>query len=316
MPSHLLSITDISYDDIISLLDTASDIKGKRTRGKASNSLKNKTLAMLFEKSSTRTRLSFEVAMTELGGHSIYLNYKDLQLGRGESLADTARVMSRYVHAIMGRVYKHETLTQLAKYATVPIINGLSDLEHPCQLLADLLTIREYKGKFKGLNFSWIGDGNNVCNSAILACALTGMKITVACPEGYEPNYDIVLKAKEIGAVVNVIHDPMKAAKKADILSTDVWVSMGDEEEYDQRLRDFKPYQINSKLLEQARHDVMVLHCLPAHRGEEITADVVDGPNSAVFDQAENRLHVQKALLLKLLSLNQFARVAQSGQRR
>lgn len=316
MPSHLLSITDISYDDIISLLDTASDIKGKRTRGKASNSLKNKTLAMLFEKSSTRTRLSFEVAMTELGGHSIYLNYKDLQLGRGESLADTARVMSRYVHAIMGRVYKHETLTQLAKYATVPIINGLSDLEHPCQLLADLLTIREYKGKFKGLNFSWIGDGNNVCNSAILACAITGMKITVACPEGYEPNYDIVLKAKEIGAVVNVIHDPMKAAKKADILSTDVWVSMGDEEEYDQRLRDFKPYQINCKLLEQARHDVMVLHCLPAHRGEEITADVVDGPNSAVFDQAENRLHVQKALLLKLLSLNQFARVAQSGQRR
>ncbi|MFH0904725.1 MAG: ornithine carbamoyltransferase [Methanobacteriota archaeon] len=301
MPSHLLSFTDLSYDDIISLLDTASDMKGKRTRGKASNSLKNKTLAMLFEKSSTRTRISFEVAMTELGGHAIYLNYKDLQLGRGESIADTARVMSRYVHAIMGRVYKHETLTELAKYATVPIINGLSDLEHPCQLLADLLTIREYKGKFKGLNFSWIGDGNNVCNSAILACALTGMKITVACPEGYEPNYDIVLKAKELGAVVNVIRDPMKAAKKADILSTDVWVSMGDEEEYDQRLHDFKPYQINSKLLEQARHDVMVLHCLPAHRGEEITADVVDGPNSAVFDQAENRLHVQKALLLKLL---------------
>jgi ornithine carbamoyltransferase len=291
-------------------------MKGKRTRGKASNSLKNKTLAMLFEKSSTRTRISFEVAMTELGGHAIYLNYKDMQIGRGESIADTARIMSRYVHAIMGRVYKHETLTELAKYATVPIINGLSDLEHPCQLLADLLTIREYKGKFKGLNFSWIGDGNNVCNSAILACALTGMKITVACPEGYEPNYDIVLKAKELGAVVNIIHDPMKAAKKADILSTDVWVSMGDEEEYDQRLRDFKPYQINSKLLEQARHDVMVLHCLPAHRGEEITADVVDGPNSAVFDQAENRLHVQKALLLKLLSLNQFARVAQSGQRR
>lgn len=302
MTSHLLSLTDLSYDDIISLLDTASDMKDKRTRGKASSSLKNKTLAMLFEKSSTRTRISFEVAMTDLGGHSIYLNYKDTQIGRGESLADTARVMSRYVHAIMGRVYKHETLTELAKYATVPIINGLSDLEHPCQLLADLLTIREYKGKFKGLNFSWIGDGNNVCNSAILACALTGMKITVACPEGYEPNYDIVLKAKELGAVVNVIRDPIKAAKNADIISTDVWVSMGDEEEYDQRLHDFKPYQINSKLLEQARHDVIVLHCLPAHRGEEISADVVDGPNSAVFDQAENRLHVQKALLLKLLS--------------
>lgn len=257
---------------------------------------------MLFEKSSTRTRISFEVAMTELGGHSIYLNYKDMQLGRGESVADTARVMSRYVHAIMGRVYKHETLTELAKYATVPVINGLSDLEHPCQLLADLLTIREYKGKFKGLNFSWIGDGNNVCNSAILACALTGMKMTVACPEGYEPNHEIVAKAKQLGGVVNVTHDPMKAAKKADILYTDVWVSMGNEDEYDQRLRDFKPYQINSKLLEQAKHDVMVLHCLPAHRGEEISADVVDGPNSAVFDQAENRLHVQKALLLKLLS--------------
>lgn len=257
---------------------------------------------MLFEKSSTRTRISFEVAMTELGGHAIFLNYKDIQLGRGESIADTARVMSRYVNALMARVYKHETLIELSENATVPVINGLSDLEHPCQLLADLLTIREYKGKFKGLNFSWIGDGNNVCNSAILACALTGMKMTVACPQGYEPNSDIVEKAKRIGGTINIIRDPVKAAKKADVFYTDVWVSMGDEDEYDRRLHDFKPYQINSKLLEQAKHDVMVLHCLPAHRGEEITADVVDGPNSAVFDQAENRLHVQKALLLKLLS--------------
>ena len=302
MSSHLLSISDLSYADIINLLDTASDLKEKRARGKTFDILKNKTLAMLFEKSSTRTRLSFEVAMTDLGGHAIYLNYKDIQLGRGESVADTARVMSRYVHAIMARVYKHETLVELSENGTVPVINGLSDLEHPCQLLADLLTIREYKGKFKGLNFVWIGDGNNVCNSAILACALTGMKMTVACPEGYEPNAEILAKARALGGTINVINDPMKAAKKADILSTDVWVSMGDEEEYDQRLRDFKPYQINSKLLEQAKHDVMVLHCLPAHRGEEITAEVVDGPNSAVFDQAENRLHVQKALLLKLLS--------------
>ena len=301
MPHHLLSLADLSYADIISLLDTASDLKEKRTRGKTSNALKAKTLAMLFEKSSTRTRISFEAAMTELGGHAIYLNYKDIQLGRGESVADTARIMSRYVHAIMARVYKHETLTELSENATIPVINGLSDLEHPCQLLADLLTIREYKGKFKGLNFSWIGDGNNVCNSAIIACALTGMKMTVACPGGYEPDNEIVEKARELGGTINIIHDPMKAARKADILSTDVWVSMGDEDEYDRRLHDFKPYQINSKLLEQARHDVMVLHCLPAHRGEEITADVVDGPNSAVFDQAENRLHVQKALLLKLL---------------
>jgi ornithine carbamoyltransferase len=264
--------------------------------------LKNKTLAMLFEKASTRTRISFEAAMTELGGHAIFLSYKDIQIERGESLADTARVMSRYVHAIMGRVYRHETLVELSKYASIPVINGLSDLEHPCQLLADLLTIREYKGKLKGLNFSWIGDGNNVCNSAVLACALTGMKMTVACPEGYEPEREIVEKGKKMGGDINIIHDPVKAAKKADVLYTDVWVSMGDEDEYDQRLHDFKPYQINSKLLDHARHDVMVLHCLPAHRGEEITAEVIDGPNSAVFDQAENRLHTQKALLLKLLS--------------
>ncbi|MCZ7396515.1 MAG: ornithine carbamoyltransferase [Candidatus Methanoperedens sp.] len=302
MPSHLLSLADLSYTDIINLLDTASDLKEKRARGKTSGALKNKTLAMLFEKSSTRTRISFEVAMAELGGHAIFLNYKDIQLGRGESIADTARVMSCYVNAIMARVYKHETLVEFSENATVPVINGLSDLEHPCQLLADLLTIREYKGKFKGLNFSWIGDGNNVCNSALLACALTGMKMTVACPEGYEPESEIVDRAKQIGGVISIIHDPATAAKQADVLYTDVWVSMGDEDEYDQRLRDFKPYQINSKLLEQAKHDVMVLHCLPAHRGEEITADVVDGPNSAVFDQAENRLHVQKALLLKLLS--------------
>ncbi len=298
----MLSLADLSYEELIDILDIASDLKEKRARGKISTGLMNKSLAMIFEKSSTRTRVSFEVAMTELGGHAIYLNSRDIQLGRGESVADTARVMSRYVHAIMARVYKHETLTGLSKYSTVPVINGLSDLEHPCQTLADLLTIREYKGKLKGLNFSWIGDGNNVCNSAILACALTGMKITVACPEGYEPNSEILNKARDIGGTVSVIHDPMKAAKNADILYTDVWVSMGDEEEYDQRLRDFKPYQINSKLLEQAKHDVMVLHCLPAHRGEEITAEVVDGPNSAVFDQAENRLHAQKALLLKLLS--------------
>ena len=257
---------------------------------------------MLFEKSSTRTRISFEVAMTELGGHSIYLNYKDIQLGRGESVTDTAQVMSRYVHAIMARVYKHETLTALAEHATVPVINGLSDLEHPCQLLADLMTIREYKGKFKGLNFAWVGDGNNVCNSAILACAITGMKMTVACPPGYEPDNEIVERATKLGGVISIIHEPIKASRKADIIATDVWVSMGNEEEYDQRLRDFKSYQVNSKLLEQAKHDVMILHCLPAHRGEEITAEVVDGPNSAVFDQAENRLHAQKALLLKLLS--------------
>ncbi|MCX9014928.1 MAG: ornithine carbamoyltransferase [Candidatus Methanoperedens sp.] len=302
MPQHLLSFADLSYADIIDILDTASDLKEKRARGETTDVLKNKTLAMLFEKSSTRTRLSFEVGMSELGGKAIFLSPRDMQIGRGESIADTAKVMSRYVSAIMARVYKHETLVELSKYSTVPVINALSDLEHPCQLLADLMTIRERKGTLKGLKFAWLGDGNNVCNSAILACALTGMKISVACPEGYKPDSAAIKKAKELGGEVEITSDPAKAAENADVLYTDVWVSMGDEDEAEQRLIDLKPYQINSKLLEHAKHDVVVLHCLPAHRGEEITAEVVDGPNSAVFDEAENRLHAQKALLLKLLS--------------
>lgn len=302
MSFHLLSIADLTYNEIIHILEIASDLKEKRMRGKTLDTLKNKTLAMFFEKPSTRTRISFEVAMTELGGHTIFLSTKDMQLGRGETIADTARVMSRYVHAVMARVYKHETLVELSKHSSIPIINGLSDLEHPCQLLADLMTIQEYKGRFKGLNFSWIGDGNNVCNSAMLACALTGMKMKIGCPQGYEPDKNILKKANKVGGVINIMHDPIKAAENADILYTDVWVSMGDEEEYEKRLKHFKPYQINSKLLEQSKHDVMVLHCLPAHRGEEITDEVIEGPNSAVFDQAENRLHVQKALLLRLLS--------------
>ena len=303
MQSNILSFADLSHADVIDLLDTASDLKEKRARGEMTEVLKNKTLAMLFEKSSTRTRLSFEVAMSELGGHAIFLSTRDMQIGRGESIADTARVMSRYVSAIMARVYKHETLTELSNHSTVPVINALSDLEHPCQLLADLMTIRERKGTLEGLKFAWLGDGNNVCNSAILACAITGMKISVACPKGYEPDDAIIEKAKELGGYVEITQDPAKAAENAAVLYTDVWVSMGDEEEAEQRLIDLKPYQINSKLLEHAEHDVVVLHCLPAHRGEEITAEVVDGPNSAVFDEAENRLHAQKALLLKLLTV-------------
>lgn len=299
LPFHLLSLGDLSHKEIISIIDTANSLK--ENRGSSSEFLKNRTLAMLFEKSSTRTRLSFEVAMTELGGHAIFLSSRDMQLGRGESIADTARVMSRYVNGVMARVYEHRTLVELSENATIPVINGLSDLEHPCQLLADLMTIRENKGNFKGLNFTWVGDGNNVCNSAILASAITGMNMTIACPEGYEPDRDIVTKAKELGGKVNITSDPLEASKNADILYTDVWVSMGDEDEKEKRLKDLKPYQINSKLLEQARQNVVVLHCLPAHRGEEITAEVVDSPNSAIFDQAENRLHAQKALLMKLL---------------
>jgi ornithine carbamoyltransferase len=299
--ANILSINDLSYDEINELLDVADDLKAKRAKGMVVEMLKSKSLAMVFEKSSTRTRLSFEVAMAELGGHALYLNYRDLQLGRGETVGDTAQVMSRYVHAIMARVNSHKTLEELAQYASVPVINGLSDIEHPCQLLADLLTIREYKGKFEGLKLAWIGDGNNVCNSAILAAAITGMEISVACPEGYEPDVDIVQKARDMGGNVKIVRSPQDAAENADILYTDVWISMGDDDEREQRLLDLKDYQINEALVNIAKDDCMVLHCLPAHRGEEITSEVLTGPYSAILDEAENRLHAQKALLIKLL---------------
>jgi len=299
--SNLLSISDLSLDEINELLDVADDLKVKRSKGKIVEMLKHKSLGMIFEKSSTRTRISFEVAMAELGGHALFLSYRDLQLGRGETVGDTAQVISRYVSCIMARVVSHSTLEELAEYATVPVINALSDLEHPCQLLADLQTIREYKGRLKGLKFAWIGDGNNVCNSAILAAAITGMQMSVACPEGYEPDPDMVAKARGMGCSVEVVTAPKEAAMDADVLYTDVWVSMGDEDEREQRLRDLGPYQINDALVNVARDDCMVMHCLPAHRGEEITSEVLTGTHSAVLDQAENRLHAQKALLIKLL---------------
>ncbi|MBE0523323.1 MAG: ornithine carbamoyltransferase [Methanosarcinales archaeon] len=299
--ANILSISDLSCDEINELLDMADDLKAKRAKGMVVEMLKSKSLAMVFEKSSTRTRLSFEVAMAELGGHALYLNYRDLQLGRGETVGDTAQVMSRYVHAIMARVNSHKTLEEMVQYASVPVINGLSDIEHPCQLLADLQTIREYMGKFEGLKLAWIGDGNNVCNSAILAAAITGMEINVACPEGYEPDVDIVQKGRDMGGNVKIVRRPEDAAENADVLYTDVWVSMGDDDERKQRLLDLKDYQINEELVNIAKDDCMVLHCLPAHRGEEITSEVLTGPHSAILDEAENRLHAQKALLIKLL---------------
>ncbi|CAD7767156.1 MAG: Ornithine carbamoyltransferase, anabolic [Candidatus Argoarchaeum ethanivorans] len=295
---HLLSIQDLAHEEIISLLDRADDLKEKRKRGKITEELKHKTLVMLFEKSSTRTRISFEVAMRELGGGSIYLNPADTQLGRGESIADTAKVVSRYAHAVAARVNHHSTLVELAEHSTIPVINALSDIEHPCQLLADLMTIREYKGHLKGLTLSWIGDGNNVCNSAILACSLEGIHINIATPRGYEPDQNIVMQARELGGSITLTDNPEDAAAGADVLYTDVWVSMGNEAETMKRLNDFKEYQINNKLLQHARNNVTVLHCLPAHKGEEITGDVADGQHSAILDQAENRLHTQKALLL------------------
>ncbi|MGP8320139.1 MAG: ornithine carbamoyltransferase [Methanosarcinaceae archaeon] len=299
---HLISIANLTNEEILDILNMAEDLKEKRLRGKVTDLLKNKSLAMIFEKSSTRTRVSFEVGMADLGGHSLYLNYRDIQIGRGETVADTARVLSGYVHGITARVNSHDTVLQLAQYATVPVINALSDKEHPCQILADLLTIQEYKNRLTGLKYAWIGDGNNVCNSAILGCAIVGMDITVACPKGYEPDEDIVAQARDTGGNVTITNDPAEAAKDADVLYTDVWISMGDEDEREKRMRDLAKYQINSELVGLAKHDAIVMHCLPAHRGEEITAEVLDGPHSVVFEQAENRMHAQKALLIELMA--------------
>lgn len=273
--THLISVADLTHEEIYELLDLAARMKERR--GHYTDALKDMSLAMVFEKPSTRTRVSFEVAMTELGGHALYLNYADLQLGRSETICDTASVLSRYVHAIMARVYSHETVRELARCADIPVINALSDMEHPCQLLADLLTIRERKGDLKDLCIAWIGDGNNVCNSLILGSAITGMNLSVACPAGYEPDAGIVARANELGSDVLITDDPIEAASGADVLYTDVWVSMGDEKEEETRLRDFSRFQINSDLLSHAKSDCIVLHCLPAHRGQEISAEVLDG---------------------------------------
>jgi len=297
--THLISVSDLTHEEVYEILDLAARMK--EGRDQYMDVLKGRSLAMIFEKPSTRTRVSFEVAMTELVGHALYLNHADLQLGRSETICDTASVLSRYVHAIMARVYNHETVRELARCADIPVINALSDMEHPCQLLADLLTIRERKGDLKDLRIAWIGDGNNVCNSLILGSAITGMNLSVACPVGYEPDAGGVARANELGSGVLITNDPTEAAAGADVLYTDVWVSMGDEKDEEKRLRDFSGFQINSDLLSRAKSDCIVLHCLPAHRGQEISAEVLDGKHSVVMDQAENRLHAQKALLMTVV---------------
>jgi ornithine carbamoyltransferase len=275
---HLISASDLKREEIYNLLDLAARMKEGRDSYR--DALKGMSLAMIFEKPSTRTRVSFEVAMTELGGHALYLNYADLQLGRSETICDTARILSRYVHVITARVYRHETVCELARCADIPVINALSDMEHPCQLLADLLTIREHKGDLEGLRIAWIGDGNNVCNSLMLGSAITDMNLAVACPAGYEPDAGVMARANELGRNVLITNDPVEAASGADVLYTDVWVSMGDEKEEETRLRDFSGFQINSDLLSHAKSDCIVLHCLPAHRGQEISAEVLDGEHS------------------------------------
>ncbi|MDI6727534.1 MAG: ornithine carbamoyltransferase [Thermodesulfovibrionales bacterium] len=296
-----LTIWDLSKDEIENLIKRALELKSGADKNKCP--LIGKSIGLFFEKPSTRTRVSFEVGVYQLGGQSIYLNPKEIQLGRGESISDTARVLSRYLNGIILRTYSHSSVEEFASHATVPVINGLSDLHHPCQALADLMTIMEKKGRLKGIRLAYIGDGNNVANSLIEAAARTGINITIACPEGYEPDPDVLDRARTFvkdsayaGEII-ILRNPKEAAGMADVIYTDVWVSMGQEGEAEKKKSKFRNYQINSQLLQCAKQDVIVLHCLPAHRGEEITDEVMDGPNSTVFDQAENRLHTEKALL-------------------
>lgn len=305
MKKDLISILDIQ-DRIKELLRIAGEIKKKYKNGEPFTPLEGKSLGMIFEKPSTRTRISFEVGTTQLGGHALYLSPKDLQLGRGETIADTAKVLSRYVDGIMYRAFKHEMMRELADNATVPVINGLDDVEHPCQIMADLLTIREKKGTFEDQHLVYVGDGNNVLHSLLLGGAAVGMDVTACTPEGYEADQKIFQKAveigKETGAQISQEHKPEDAVKGATIIYTDVWISMGDEEEKERRLKAFEGYEVNDALVSLASDEVIVMHCLPAHRGMEISASVMDGPNSVVFDQAENRLHAQKAIMAEMMS--------------
>jgi len=299
---HLISVLD-AKDEIYEILNLASELKEKQKKGIAHELLKNKSLGMIFEKSSTRTRVSFEVGMTQLGGHALHLSPKELQMGRGETISDTAKVLSRFVDGIMYRAFDHKMMLELANNATVPVINGLDNVEHPCQIIADLLTIKEKKKDFNKLKLAYVGDGNNVCNSLLLGAAIVGMDMGVGCPRGYEPNKEILEKAKKIAeSKIEILENPFDAVENADVVYTDVWVSMGDESEKEKREKTFLPYQINQKLVGNAKKNCIVMHCLPAHRGMEITDEVVDGRRSVVFDQAENRLHAQKAVMVKLMS--------------
>ena len=299
------SLLHLTKEEIEQILKTSELLKLQLLRGEKHPLLKGKTLAMIFEKPSTRTRVSFEVGMWQLGGYALYLSAGDLQLGRGETVADTARVLSHYVNGIMARVFAHQTILDLVKYSRVPVINGLSDFTHPCQGLADLFTIYEKKGRLAGLNLAYVGDGNNVAHSLLLGCSKVGMNIAVACPKGYEPDPEVVSKAKEeakkSGCEVRLTKDPKEAVKGADVVYTDVWASMGKEKEHEERVKILNPYQVNGKLVEAAREDYIFMHCLPAHRGQEVTDEVADSENSVIFDQAENRLHAQKALLALIL---------------
>lgn len=301
MKRDFLALSDLSSDEIGYIVKRASELKAGKDVSKCP--LIGKSIGLIFEKASTRTRVSFETGVYQLGGQPVYLSSREIQLGRGETIEDTARTLSRYLSAIVIRTFGHERIEEFARSATVPVINALTDLHHPCQALGDLLTIQEKKGKLKGVRVAFIGDGNNVANSLVEAASRMQFDLTIACPEGYEPNAE-VLETARAGAQSEIIilRDPREAAGRADAVYTDVWVSMGQEGETEDRRKKFQNYQVNDALLGCAKKDVIVMHCLPAHRGEEITAEVLDGPRSVVFDQAENRLHAQKALLEFLLA--------------
>jgi ornithine carbamoyltransferase len=297
-PRHFLSLLDLTPEELRQLLTRASELKQLLRAGETHTSLKNRTLAMVFEKSSTRTRISFEAGITQLGGHAIFLSPQDTQLGRGEPIEDSARVMSRMVDCIMVRTFHQSDLELFAQHSQVPVINALTDLFHPCQLLADMQTYQEHRGDIVGKTVTWVGDGNNMCHSYINAARQFDFNLNIACPEGYEPKQQVLGPAADR---CQIIHDPMDAAAGADLVVTDVWASMGQEEEQAKRKQVFADYQVTDELMEQANSDALFMHCLPAHRGEEVTASVLDRPDSVVWDEAENRMHSQKALLEMLL---------------
>ncbi|PDO09601.1 MAG: ornithine carbamoyltransferase [Candidatus Reconcilbacillus cellulovorans] len=300
-----LTLADYRPEELRYLLRLAVELKRKQKAGETFQPLKGKTLGLIFEKSSTRTRVSFEVGMYQLGGYALFLSRNDIQMGRGETVWDTAQTMSRYLDGLMIRTYAHRNVIELARGATVPVINGLSDFCHPCQEMADYLTIWEIKGRFEGVKLAYVGDGNNVAHSLMIGAAKFGLHFALACPEGYEPDRSFTELAREVaeqtGARIEIVRDPREAVSGADFVYTDVWTSMGQEEEAEQRRKVFRPYQVNEQLVRYAKPDFRFMHCLPAHRGEEVTDDVIDGDHSIVFDQAENRLHAQKAILTALM---------------
>lgn len=304
MRKDFVSITDLNRNEFMGLIKEAVNLK--KERGKAKEPLKGKILAMIFEKPSLRTRVTFQTGIYELGGMGIYIASSDIKIGERESIGDVAKNLSRWVHGIMARTFYHSTVTELAENASIPVINGLSDLEHPCQILADFQTIYEKKGDFKGIKLAYIGDGNNVCHSLLLASGLLGLDMRAAHPEGYGPKEEIVKKARNFASKLKgsilITNDPNEAVENADVVYTDIWASMGQKDEAEERRKNFVQYQVNEELVKHAKKDYIFLHCLPAIRGEEVSAGVIDSPNSVVFDEAENRLHAQKALMVRLMS--------------